>query len=65
MTHLTLTFGKEQVQKMHNGQSLTIAEKEQYVKIYSFNTHQEAKAFQEGIEAVIGWQEVYYEDLEK
>ncbi len=62
MTCLTITYGKEQVSKRHNGQILTQEEEAQFVKTYNFSTEKEAQAFIKGIEEAVGWQEVYIEE---
>jgi len=62
MKTLTITYGKEQVIKKHNGQKLTTDEEAQFVKTYSFENDKETKAFTMGIEEAVGWQEVYIEE---
>jgi len=62
MKSLTITYGKEQVSKRHNGQKLSADEKNQFVKTYYFETEKEIQAFVKGIEEAVGWQEVYFEE---
>jgi hypothetical protein len=62
MKSITITYGKEQASKMHNGQKLSAAEEAQFVKSYNFKTEKEAQAFIKGVEEAVGWQEVYIEE---
>lgn len=59
MKKITIVFGTEQVNKMHNGLSLTDEEKLIYQKDYYFNTEEEISAFIKGIDETVGWNECY------
>jgi hypothetical protein len=59
MEKVTIIFGKEQVDKIHQNQVLTEIEKDKYQKNYFFESKVEADAFVMGIQEAVGWQEVY------
>ncbi len=54
---LKVIFGKEQVLKFFNNESLTAEEIELNTKEYQFNTVEEKIAFMNGLHAAIGWVE--------
>ena len=59
MIELKVVFGKEQVQKMLNHIPLSKEDLELNFKVYSFNTEEEAIAFENGLNEAIGWLEVF------
>lgn len=50
-----VVFGKEQVIKVYNDESLTEEEQSLFVKIYEFDTLKEKLAFIKGLNEAIGW----------
>lgn len=65
MKKITMVFGTEQVNKIHNGFSLTAEEELINKKDYYFNTEEEISAFIKGVEETIGWNEFYFLKNEK
>ncbi len=59
-----IVFGKEQVEKIYTNIPLTDEEIKNNVKIYSFTSKEEKKAFIHGINEAIGWTECYIPELE-
>lgn len=59
MNKVTVIFGTEQVNKIHNGFLLTNEEKKLFQKEYNFNSVDEELAFIKGIEEAVGWNECY------
>lgn len=59
MPTVNILFGKEATQKILNNQQLSQEEILESQKSFAFETEEEADAFKKGIEAAVGWQEVY------
>ncbi|GHT56925.1 hypothetical protein AGMMS49982_23950 [Bacteroidia bacterium] len=54
---VNVIFGEEQVNKIHNGETLTPDERSLYMKTYSFDSIAEKGAFCHGIHEAVGWVE--------
>ena len=55
--NITILFGKDEVRKYLDGETLSTSEKEIYLKTYHFKSEAEKLAFQQGVEEAVGWQE--------
>ena len=54
-----IIFGQEATQKFLNNQQLSQEHILESKKTYEFYSEEEANAFKKGIEAAVGWEEVY------
>ena len=59
MPAVNIIFGQEATQKFLNNQQLSQEEILEFKNTYEFKSVEEADAFKQGIEAAVGWQEVY------
>lgn len=60
MSHtITVVFGKEQVIKTLNHQTLEADELQANVRLYEFGSIEEKLAFVKGINEAVGWTECY------
>ncbi len=62
MITITVVFGQEAVRKICNNEQLNTSELELFQKQFSFETQNEADAFIKGLNAAVGWQEIYLFD---
>lgn len=54
---IKIIFGKEQVNKYHQNEPLSIEEEKINLKEFSFNSKKELEAFCLGLEEAVGWME--------
>ena len=54
-----IIFGQEATQKFLNNEQLSQEQILESQKTYEFKSKEEAEAFKQGVEAAVGWQEVY------
>lgn len=57
MYTLKIVFGKEQVAKIYNNEPLKDEELKVNVRVYSFSSEEEKKAFINGVNEAVGWTE--------
>jgi len=62
--HVRVIFGKEQVIKFNNDESLTKDEKNVFEKEFGFDTLEEKSAFIQGLNEAIGWVDFCIPELE-
>lgn len=60
--NIKVIFGKEQVMKINKGSQLTKEELKINVKVYTFETIKEKKAFIKGIDETVGWTDYYIDE---
>lgn len=53
----TIIFGKEEVIKIYQGETLTLDEITNHVKTYVFKSKEELDAFEFGINEGVGWRD--------
>ncbi len=56
--NIKIVFGKEQVNKYHNNEPLSLEEAQINVKEFSFNSKKELEAFCLGLDEAVGWMEI-------
>lgn len=61
---LSIVFGKEQVLKVYNNETLSNEEIKLYVKDFQFNSLQEKLAFMDGLNAGHGWVDFCIPEIE-
>lgn len=61
---LRVIYGKEQIVKIYNNETLTDEEIKLNVKEYQFNSEEEKQAFIKGLNEAIGWIDFCIPELE-